>query len=289
MRDAHQFVKFGMQKHATFTFSTSGNITSVFSINRQEYMATTAKALVKFEAKEVKQHSHYEFSVAVLIPDTYFIVGLTARTHELTVLHLNDIHRPLLDHYATNHFGVFHIYYSPMSSTLITIGAGVKTWHFKYTKATKNVSIIRPHVSISRRAAFADRYDTAILLGPAFDSRRERLLLPCHDGVVEFDLDGRRLRVFCRTPDPLTTVCAFNPYSRKVVTFDRDNGLRIWSESGRCSRKFDIASSVVFAICFVDRENVVCFNAKHTFFFLNLKTGGRSRASSQTSGPIGSR
>jgi hypothetical protein len=79
--------------------------------------------------------------------------------------------------------------------------------------------------------------------------------------------------VLCRTAEASAIVCAFSLFSRKIVTFDGDNGVRIWSESGRCPRKLDIANSGIFAICFVDREHAVCFNAKHAFFFLNLKTG----------------
>ena len=250
----------------------SGSICSAFSINSREYMATTTKELVKFETKEIKKRLKYQFLAAIRIPNTEFIIGVTTVNSELVVLQLSDIYRPLLEHFKTGQQGIFHLLYSPKSQTLITIGTGVKTWKLQYRISDKFTSVIRSEIIITPRANFAAFYETSILSCPAIDQEQERIFLPEESGMVAYDFDGKCTGQATCVPATVSTCCCYNAETKKLMTYDTSEGMCLWSASGRRLKQLAVANASVFAMYFVDNENVVCYNAKRNLYYVNIKT-----------------
>ncbi|OHT10442.1 hypothetical protein TRFO_20243 [Tritrichomonas foetus] len=271
MSDAN--LKFGMFEEFTLPFET-GSISSVFSINSRECICATSRNLHKFEKGEIKMSTNLmKFSACLMIPDTDLIVGITARTNLLYVFKIVDISHPIIDGYFTNHHGVFHLFYSPASMSLILVGYGIKVFYLRYKYSGSKLSIIPPEVTISLRSRFCNDYDTTILTPPSFDPDHETLYLPTPSGICPFDLDGNCLTPASRYPASIATVYCYNHFSRSIFTFDAHHGLIKWTQSGQIEQHFQTTGNSVFAILLVDEEHIVCLNASKQLFLLNFITG----------------
>lgn len=271
MLNAKNSLQFGIFEKTSVSIG-SGSISSSFSVNSREYMTATTKELVKFETKEIKKRLKYQFLAAIRIPNTEFVIGVTTVSSELVVLQLSDIYRPVLEHFKTGQPGIFHLLYSPKSQTLITIGTGVRTWKLRYRISDKFTSLVRSEVTITPRAQFATFYETSILSCPALDTDQELIFLPEDTGVFAYDFDGERVRQATCVPASVSTCCCYNTETRKLMTYDTSEGMCLWSPSGKRVKQFTVPNASILAMYFVDHENVVCYNAKQNFYFLNIKT-----------------
>ena len=269
--NASNIIDFGIFEDFSITFNTS-NITNIFPLNHRECIASTSKEIIRFERKIIKTRFPYTFSSCLIVPETEYIIGVTFKYGTLTVFKLSDISEPILKDYQTNHNGIFHMFYSHKSNSLITVGSGIHVFTFHYLKPDKKVSIVNPKVSFTLRSSFASNYDTTIIVPPPFDPETELIYLPTLEGICPYTLDGNQLSPYTRIPATIKTVYTFNNQSKELLTYDSTDGMSLWGPSDNLICHFSTAGSSLISMLFVDQENVICLNSFNSLFFLNIKT-----------------
>ena len=268
--DASNIIDFGIFEDFSITFNTS-NITNIFSLNHRECIASTNKEIIRFERKNIKMRFPYTFSSCLIIPETEYVIGVKYKYGTFTVFKLSDISEPILKDYKTNHHGIFHMYYSPKSSSIITIGSGIHVFTLKIIHPDKRITIANPKFSFTERSSFAINYDTTILVPPPFDPDTELIYLPTSSGICPFTLDGKQLNPFTHIPATIKTVYTFNNKTKELLIYDSTDGMSLWGSDNLICH-FSTAGSSITALLFVDEENVICLNSYNSLFFLNIKT-----------------
>lgn len=270
--DASNIIDFGIYEDFSITFNT-GNITNIFPLNHRECIASTSKEIIRFERKIIKARYPYTFSSCFVVPDTEFIVGVTFKYGTFTVFKLSDVSEPLLKDYQTNHHGIFHMFYSHKSNSIITIGSGIRVFTLRIEYPDKKIRISNPKVLFTQRSSFANDYETTILTPPPFDPETELIYLPTSNGICPFTLDGKQLTSYTRIAATIKTVYTFNRHTKELLTYDTTDGMSLWGPSDNLICHFSTAGSSLIAMLFVDEENVICFNSFNSLFYLNTKTG----------------
>ncbi|KAK8892998.1 hypothetical protein M9Y10_030253 [Tritrichomonas musculus] len=265
-------LKFGIFNDFTIPFKF-GSINSVFPINYRECLCSTTKNLYKIEKNEIKMtNNKINLAVSLLIPDTDILVGVSTRTNKIFVYQTTNLSQPIISNYPTNHLGVYHIYYSPKSSSLILVGYGIKVYYLKLKYDGNRHSIFPPDVKIKFRSKFCDDYSPNLLLPAPFDSDHEYIFLPAKEGICPYDLDGNKKDPVTKFPASIATVYFYNEFSKRIFTFDHDHGLIKWTPSGQIDQRFPSAGTSIVAMFLIDNENIVCYNSSKQVFLFNFVT-----------------
>jgi hypothetical protein len=261
-------VSFGLSESHRLSFGT-GAIGSIYPINSHEYLITTPRALYRCENDAVRQTFPHHFLLSCHVPDHSLIVGYTTRRFELSILPLDDLRRPLLSNFPTHQAGVFHMFFSSKTSSLVLVGSGVQVFHLHYHRPDASLSST-VEVSVSLSATFANTYETSILNRPVFDAARELLFLPTRSGISGYSLDGSVVKQITKTDSSAFT---WDVNERRILSADGPNGICTWDFDGFHCGTFGCGASAVLSLSFLDAEHVVLMNAKAAFFIPNLKTG----------------
>lgn len=266
-------IRFGMTEDFKIPFEI-GSINSVYAINTRELICTTSRSFNKIEKNEIKlTTTEMKLSASLIIPNTDLFVGIETRTNLLNIFQLSDISKPIVSKYKTNLNGIFHIYFAPRTSSLVLVGYGIKVFYVNiiYDKQTSN--IFPPKITVSLRSTFCEDFNTPILSPVPFDPDHELIFIPTSNGIWSYDMDGHQKDLMSSYPASITTLYCYNHFTRKMFTFEPNQGLILWSQGALVDTHFASAGTSIFAIFLVDEENLVCLNGMNQLFLLNFISG----------------
>lgn len=274
---------------------------SIHRFQNEQYIATTSRAIYRFNHKEIIKTYPFKCLASVIIPDIDVLIVFKQNSSILFGFEIfaPDPKRLVLPETDIKQSIVYHLIYSPKSHYLIAIGFGIKVFKLNSTKWSNTRTSTPPEMSITFKSSFAANIHVSVKNPPIFDYENECLILPTSHGLCPFDMDGNKLEPIALFPcKPLTnnfndsTILArlsvftmikrksrkknldgSDRYKVKIATSDPENGLCIWRNNAQLERRILTSDYAIQSIFFVDFQNILYLDSNGTISLCNILTG----------------
>ena len=301
-----KIIKFGIFDDFSHQFKRN-TITNILPLNFKELIVSTTEEILIIEKKAVKMRYPLKFSTFTIIPDVDLLIGITPKKGDFNIYQISDLYKAYklnnsnviknacIGKFPTSQAGITHVFYSPKSNCIITIGSGIKVFNIQYKESDNPKE--KPTISITKKSSFATSYASSSMTPPAFIKDAELILLPTESGIYAYSLSGLKVCRCSKYPASIKTIYAtysskpnknasLTPIpssniekkehlilSKKILTYDMNEGMNLWHNKGQLITHYDTIRSSVLSIIFIDDENAICINSCHILFYLNIKTG----------------